>query len=256
MRPCPDDAFEWIRSGRQKSLARDNPDWKGNFVSHLIPERFDAYTKILHRIEPNYKNIDNPLSERENAILKIPKCTELRSFIGKLREERRNPRIRWATLAQLLGVPFAPEICHEWFRTTMEEPGCWPRFLFGPADGNLHPEELSNVISLLMPSTGSQDCFFRFFEYTPAHLFEGKPILFCGVLNELGTFLTEGSHQFTPEYWWPADRSWCLCSEYDLTFTLIGGSRDLISAVLRNDTLEALEVTAGTRIDNYAPMPK
>lgn len=256
MHPYSDDAaFQWIRNGREKGLPRKDPNWKGNFVSHLIPQRFDAYAKILHRIEANYKNIDNPLSERENAILKIPSCKKLRSFVESLRKERQGPRIRWGTLAQLMGVPFASEICHEWFGTSME-PGCWPRFLLGPADGNLCDEELSEVLSLLAPLTGKQDCYFRFFEYSHSFLVKGKPILFCGLLDELGTFLTEEKYQCTAEYWWPADHSWCLCSEYDLMFTLVGGSKDLISAVLKNTTLETLEMTPQTRVDNCAPMPK
>ena len=255
MRPCPDDAFEWIRNGQEKGLSRKTPDWKGNCVSHLIPKSFVAYAKILHRIEPNYSYIDNPLTERENVILKIPPCNKLRSFVESLRKERQDQRIRWTTLAQLLNVPFAPEVCHEWFRTNLEDTACGPRFLCGPDDGNLCPDELAEVLSVLIRFTGRQDCYFRFFQYSNLAL-NDEPFLFCGVLEELGTFLTEGKHQFTPEYWWPADHSWCLCSEYDLTFTLVGGSREMISAVLNNTVLEALEVTPQTRIDSYAPIPK
>jgi hypothetical protein len=256
MHPCSDDAaFQWIRNGQEKGPARDDPNWRGNFVSRLIPQRFNAYAKILHRVEANYKYIDNPLSEREDAILKIPSCKKLRSFVENLRKKGRGPRIRWSTLAHLMGVPFAPEICHEWFQASME-PGCWPRCLFGPADGNLCAEELSEVLSLLAPFTGKQDCYFRFFQYSHSFLVKGEPIFFCGHLDELSTFLTDGKYQNTPEYWWPADHSWCLCSEYDLMFTLVGGSKELISAVLKDTTLEALEVTPQTRIDNYAPMPK
>jgi len=61
MRPCTDQAaFEWIRNGREEFLASDNPNWKGNFVSHLLPKSFEAYAKILHQIDASYKNIDNP----------------------------------------------------------------------------------------------------------------------------------------------------------------------------------------------------
>lgn len=254
MRPCPDDVFEWIRSGRQKSPPRADSDWKGITVAGLIPEKFEAYAKILHTIEATYKNIDAPLTERENVILKIPKCKELRSFVERLREERRGARIRWKTLAQLLGVAFQTEICHEWFRTTMEEAGCWPRFLVGPGEGFLNDQELPEVVSILGALTGSQDCFFRFSEI--AFIATDKPILFCGDLNELSQFLADGRYQLTPEYWWPSDRSWCLCSDYDLNFTFVGGSKNLISSVLNNATLEALKVTPQTRVDSFAPMPK
>jgi hypothetical protein len=252
---CSDNTpFEWIRSGREALLVRDDPNWKGNFVFHLIPTRFDAYAKILHSIEANYEHIDNPLSERETAILKIPPCKELRSFVEILREGHQGPRIRWKTLAQMLGAPFGSEICHEWFRASMKEPWCWPRFLYGPGEGYLNTEEFSEVFSVLRAFTGSQDCFFRFAEVP--FIGTDKPILFCGILDELGSFLANGKYQFTPEYWWPANRSWCLCSDYDLQFTIVGGSKDLISLLLKNAILEALEVTPQTRIDIHAPIPQ
>jgi hypothetical protein len=254
MRPWPSDAFEWIRSGRQKFPSRADSNWKGISVSGLIPEKFESYAKILHTVEVNYQNIDAPLTERENEILNIPKCKELRSFVERLRVERLSARIRWKTLAQLLGVPFQTEICHEWFRATMDEPGCWPRFLVGPSEGYLNAEELPEVVSILSHFTDSQDCFFRFSEI--AFIATAKQILFRGGLDELSQFLTEERYQLTPEYWWPSDHSWCLCSDYDLDFTFVGGPKELISTLLNNTTLEVLEVTTEARVDSFAPIPK
>jgi hypothetical protein len=255
MQPCADSEFEWIRTGRGELLSRKDPSWK-YLVFNLIPNQFDAYAKILHSIEASYKNIDDPhpLTEREMAILKIPPCTKLRSFVETLRKERRSPRIRWRTLAQLLGVPFGPEICHEWFRASMEEPICWPRFLSGPEDGNLNAEELPEVLSILLAFSGVQDCFFRFAPWP--FVKEDKPLVIRGVLDELATFLADKAYPSTPEYWWPANRSWCLCSEYDLKFTIVAGPKGLISAVLNSATLEALEVTPHTRLDDAAPIPR
>src|ERR1700722_14134145 len=96
MQPCSEHvAFEWIRSARQELLASDDPHWKGNFVSHLLPTSFEVYAKILHSIEPNYKNIDEPLSDREISLLKIPPCTRLRSFVESLRQGRQSQKIKW-----------------------------------------------------------------------------------------------------------------------------------------------------------------
>ena len=253
MHPCTADAFEWIRAGREKVLARDKPDWKSS-VSNLIPRQFEAYAKILHQIDARYENIDNPLTEREISILKIPACTKLRSFVDRLRKEGRGPRIRWRELAQVLGVPFGPEICHEWFRVNMETSECWPRFLSGPDDASLSAEELSALLSVLQPFTGNQNCFFRFSEI--AFIATDRPIQFSGTLEELCAFLANGKYQSTPEYWWPADHSWCVCSDYDLTFTIVAGTNELVSGILNDPTLEALQVAPETRIDSYAPVPK
>jgi hypothetical protein len=255
MRSCSDQtAFQWILREQDERLASNNPNWKGNFVSHLLPKSFEAYAKILHTIEADYKNIDNPLSEREIAILKIPPCKKLGTLVESLRKERRGPRVKWQTLAQLYFVPFAAEICLEWFNQKIDEPGCWPRLLSGPDEGNLRAEEFSEMLSILRAFVGVQDCFFRFSEI--AFITTNRPILYSGALDKLGTFLTEGKYQLTPEYWWSIDHTWCLCSDYDLTFSIVGGSRELVSEVLKNTTLEALEVTPNSRIDYRAPIPR
>lgn len=37
-----------------------------------------------------------------------------------------------------------------------------------------------------------------------------------------------------PNLWWPDDRSWCVASEIDLDYTLIGGSRALCAELTRS----------------------
>lgn len=253
MRSVPETEFDWIRSGRRQLLTRRDPNWTGNFVSHLFPPGFEAHVKILHPIEAKYDNIDNPLSEREIALLKIPPCTEMQALLQALREDAKGPRIRWKLLAHLLKVPFEPEICHEWFRARLQDPACWPRFLYGPDEGNLRADQLAEVLAILVPFTGSQECFFRFSEIS--FIGTDKPILFSGSLWGLVGFLAEGNYQFTPEYWWPIDRSWCLCSDYDLNFTFVAGPRNLISSLLSKPILETLEVNSQTRIDSLVPIP-
>ena len=137
----------------------------------------------------------------------------------------------------MLGVPFEPA-----------------RFLRGPDDGNLNADELSEVLSILPTFSVGQDCFFRFAEWP--YVKTGKPLVFRGSLEDLAKFLSDNPDRFTPEYWWPADRTWCLCSDYDLTFTIMAGTGTLISAVLNNATLESLQVIPQTRVDSFAPIPR
>jgi hypothetical protein len=256
MQPCPDEEFAWIRAGREK-LRTATDRHLGNLVSHLIPNRFEAYAKILHRIEASYRYIDdpNPLTENENAVLKIEPCTKLRAFVENIRKEGLGRRIKWRALARCLGVPFEPEICSRWFYASLEDPTCAARFLNGPEDGNLNADELSEVISALRSLSVGQECFFRFAEWP--YIKTGKPLVFRGNLSDLVTFLDDKpDRRITSEYWWPANRTWCLCSDYDLTFTIIAGPKDLISRILKKSTLEALQVTPQTRIDSLAPIPR
>ncbi len=48
----------------------------------------------------------------------------------------------------------------------------------------------------------------------------------------------------SPSLLWPADRSWCLGTEIDFDSTLIGGSQQLIDAVLDAPGLEAWRIDA------------
>lgn len=245
-------AFEWIRSGRDdRSLGRADARWMGNFVSHLLPKTFATYAKVFHRIDAYYENVDNPLSRKEIEILRIPPCLGLKALIENLRANCRGTRLRWKEIAEFLHVPFQPELNHAWYWAKLE-PGCWPRFLTGPDEGTLNDEECSALVSVLLPFTGNHRCFFRFAEMP----FVGtdKLLMFQVPLEEVRTFLSNDAYQFTPEYWWPADRSWCVCSDYDLMFTVVGGSKDLISRLLENEVLECIEVTPSTRVDSYAVM--
>jgi hypothetical protein len=253
MQPQYDEsAFDWIRRGRKKLENSENDGWAGNFVSHLMPPVFEAYAKVLHGIEASYENIDNPLTPSEISVLNIPVCEELRSLVENRRAKAQGSRIRWRELAEILNVPFAPQICHDWYRKKLDE-GCWPRFLYGPADGLLSSEECRELISVLQPFSDDGECFFRFAEMP--FIGTDKTLLFRGALGEIESFLKSGAYQFTPEYWWPPDRTWCVCSDYDLMFTVVGGPRTLISHLLTNDILECLQVAPHTRIDSLAPMP-
>jgi hypothetical protein len=254
MQPCHDETiFAWIHDGRLPFGSRKDPGWTGNFVSNLLPQSFEAYVKILHPIDADYRGVDNPLSPNEIAILKIPPCEKLKSFVVGLREKSLGTRVRWKALAELLDVPFAPEINIEWYRAKLEDGWCWPHLLSGPDDATLGEDCLAELTSVLAQFAGDQESFFRFSRWPFAP--EEKPRLFQGTLLELSPFLQAEHYQFPPEYWWPTGRAWCVCSDYDLQFTVVGGSRDLISNLLANAVLECIEVTPQTRIDNSAPLP-
>jgi hypothetical protein len=256
MQPEQDEtAFNWIRSGRSLLVSPQNSGWSGNFVSHLMPPIFEAYAKVLHPIEAYYENIDNPLSAAENLLLNIPTCEELKSFVERRRTSSQGIRIKWRELAELLNVPFTAEIFPGWFQKKIEA-GCWPRFLKGPDEGWLDEEQCSELVSMLNifeDSKQSKQCFFRFAEIPL--IATDNPLLFKGTLDGMAAFIKTGTYQFSPEYWWPSEKTWCVCSDYDLEFTVVGGPRKLISMLLMSSVLECLEVTPQTRIDWLSPMP-
>lgn len=248
-----DAAFDWIRNGRREM---DIPADRSQFqcrVRNLMPD-FERYAKILHFLEAHYEHIDNPLSPREAEIVGLPECHAIKSFVEMKRNRSSSTRFRWQEIADWLNVPYKSEICHEWFvKRLRPNPQCWPSFIWGPSDGYLDPVERRDLISTLKRFTRNEECFFRFAEMP--FIATDTPLLFSGQLDELETLLVKGGYQFSPEYWWPADHSWCVCSDYDLTFTVVGGASSLIEALLQSERLEVLEVAGHTRVDSLVPMP-
>ncbi|MDJ0316524.1 hypothetical protein [Arthrobacter antibioticus] len=57
-----------------------------------------------------------------------------------------------------------------------------------------------------------------------------------------------GSNFQTANLAWPADRSWCTATEIDFDSTLVGGTAELIAAIITSPDLEALEVGAATSL--------
>jgi hypothetical protein len=78
-----------------------------------------------------------------------------------------------------------------------------------------------------------------------------QPLLYIGELLDVPDLLVNDS---PPEYWWPESRSWCVCSDYDLSFTIVGGPQNFIDQILASNVLEAVTVSHHTRIDYKTPI--
>jgi hypothetical protein len=46
-----------------------------------------------------------------------------------------------------------------------------------------------------------------------------------------------------PNLWWPDDHAWCVASEIDFPYTYVGGSQELIAAIIDDPEIEALPAT-------------
>lgn len=216
---------------------------------------FEKYAKILHRLDGHYRNIDQPLAADEVAILGLPDRSVVRDLVVQKRHSDMAPRILWKEAASALAVPYAPELSHSWFSSRLQpHPECWPRFIYGPAEGSLDTDECLELVSLLAQVTVAPLCFFRLAEIP--YIATEQELLFTGTLDQVPTFFIDGGFQFTPEYWWPSDQSWCVCSNYDLDFTIVGGHSDLIDLLMRSEVLECIEVKPDTRVDSLVPLPE
>jgi hypothetical protein len=83
---------------------------------------------------------------------------------------------------------------------------------------------------------------------TSTSVFEGQP----GVVHPTrdfyllrGALSTYRNLPDSPNYWWPDDRAWCLCTDTDFYWAYIAGSAACITEVLAVPELDAYETNPG-----------
>jgi hypothetical protein len=254
--------IEWITSGVRQVIADT-----ANSVAHCIPPIFPAYAKLFHPINEalSIKSDDLIWQDEErhaSAGLDAPKtpiAQRIQEVIdrstlvyGHAGPQSRPVRIRWARLAQHLGLPFVPTLS-SWSFTRQFPNGSWPRHLIGPQEGNLIGTDRDVLVSILRQHTKVDHCFFHV--WLLATLEWTEDLLFEGTLDDASLFPDEvPGVRLAPTHWFPKDRSWLVCTDYDLTFTLIGGSEKLIDGLLNCSNLECVPVIPETRVDRDADL--
>lgn len=232
----------WIEGALPSLLQWDDPAWRGNFVSHCLPSVFSNYAKVFH---PIYA--DDAVEDRSVSWAQSDDRPET---IGRLVSVGPGPdpsgrRVTWQSLAEGLGLTFHSEINDQSLERGFPDKS-FPRYLLGPEEGSLDRPMCQTLVHALTPYTKSEACFFYYVAIATPGI---EPLLFRGALSDVfESFDLEGVYG-TPTYWWPESRSWCVCTDWDLTFTLVGGSTDLISSLISTPELEAVEVTLESRVD-------
>jgi hypothetical protein len=224
-------------------------------VGSVVPAVFDAYARVFH---PGSRG------SGENAV-----------------------EVRWAEVAAANGRLM--HAAAEWGSLTGSwqlegQPGVWDQ---GPRTGEL-PELLAmRLAAILENHTGANRCFFgvwegwgtpsvtmAFHERTPDEVREWQreaveaeiagwcELIGRGVslrLPDRPMWVLEGPvaavgdfyapYRNRPSLWWPEDRAWCVGTDIDLMTTYVGGTSELIDALLADDQLESFAVSVDQRID-------
>lgn len=221
-------------------------------VGSTVPAVFDAYARVLH---PPHTMTGEPGSW-------VQVCARTGATA--------HPLMQWRAISRAEIVPMADG----W----VTERSAWAG---SPPDlGNLPADALAALLDVLSGHTAGQRCVFALWEGLdwvdtrgasvtrtlpdgrwvteeppsafPLEILEGprleRPgrsyLLFTGPLDDAGGLGDpRGIWPQSPNLFWPADRSWCVATEIDFDSTLVGGSRDLVAAVLAHPRLEAWPVT-------------
>ncbi|MBE1875393.1 hypothetical protein [Myceligenerans pegani] len=123
--------------------------------------------------------------------------------------------------------------------------GSWSASIFAPPEGSLDEASLAGLLSTLAAHTddGGSGQAFAFYGQVPANNYD-SPTLFAGRLDTVKDLAIR--LDATPSNLWPADRSWFVMTDWDITSTCIWGSKALIDQIREHPELETAEWTRPT----------
>ncbi|PKH08535.1 hypothetical protein [Planomicrobium sp. MB-3u-38] len=222
--------YKWIRDETVYFLTDKR---EGSRVENFLPKRFTHYCKIIHPLFRDPQIKDESLLWRD--------CTPEQASEFQLGE-----RLRLMELAEKYDLKFSKELSAA---SLMKKLGGSPRYIISGEEGEIESDSLKALVGVLRRFTDEGHCYFLYGLLKSANYVDE---LYRGDLAEVEELAKRDHLYGTPSYWWPADKSWCLYTDIDLNFSLIGGSPELIEALLADDFLECIECDASTRIDNLA----
>ncbi|WP_030240274.1 hypothetical protein [Streptomyces sp. NRRL S-350] len=156
-------------------------------------------------------------------------------------------RLRWAELARRTGDPIVPEGLLPSYRCfpSVRKEGSWPLDIAPPTEGSLDRETWNRVTTVLTehsPAGPDTPCLAY---YSPLVLgaidFDNLHVQ-AGRLGDAGILYDTPEADFSPSNLWSEDRSWVLCTDYDLWATKIAGPPALIEALLNDPEIEAVRL--------------
>ncbi|WP_435207678.1 hypothetical protein [Micromonospora sp. bgisy143] len=162
-------------------------------------------------------------------------------------------RRTWRSLAGEAGVTFHREIVRASLKPALlyDERG----HRYEVVDGHLEPVTRAALYRRLS-ATGDKGPVF--FYYGLSAIVRGIPPLLWSAPLDAGDEVQRradavaGVELAGPEYVWPADRSWIVNTDYDLTSTYLACSRMTAPALEEDPMLEILRVDLDTRVDDGA----
>ena len=206
-------------------------------VRALVPEGYPAYARIFH---PAYLGGDDPRP------------------------------VRWSEIASWTGRNVHPLM--QFDRIANVEADRQPPWGELPGDSTLPEAECRTLNATLRRFTSTPDrCWFCVWEgngYIEPRLYErarvkapGRDyVLFRGSLESIMAFKTAEAIAhwgYSPNLWWPDDRSWFVGTDIYLDYTFLAGSAECVEAVLTHPELEALPSAADAPVyaDTVNPPP-
>ena len=247
-------------------LSRALGDGEWGHVSGVVPSGFEAYVAVRHPAwrcdctEGNLpelrsgREVGRPVRWAEVAESDVPVVYGYVLYTKRRITQSRNTQYRrlqdgnWV-VDELPGPELLPLL----------RPG--DAWITGPREGSLEPDLARTLQSVLARAAeDSEPYWFGIWEgfgylteaqrAAPAIQAPGRRWhLFRGPLDHLArSFVEDWFENQTANLAWPESRNWCLATEIDAEVTYVGGSKELVSAILDEPGLEAVPASLDERL--------
>jgi|SRR6185312_3407187 len=229
----------WIK--RQASLGAnvkvDGERTDENFYWYLLtvccPLIFESYAIVLHPYWVNQKVkdlISSGLTIKENQV-----------------NENDFERVSWTKFFELYGYYFNIKTANQ----TQEKirlrilngkakESNWPVYIWFPGEGNCESQELKYIFSTLTDLYGDLTVNFYYCLLKTRKWDEDK--IYKYRLSEFDKLATTEKLRDNPTAIFPDDKTWCIISDYDLTFTYVGGTKEFIGKLAINKDFDIYEI--------------
>ncbi|MFG1665434.1 hypothetical protein [Streptomyces sp. Y7] len=156
-------------------------------------------------------------------------------------------RLRWAELSRRTGDPVVPEGLLPSYRCfpSAKKDDSWPLGIVPPTEGSLDRPTWNRLIDLLTahsPAGADTACLAY---WTPLMLkamdFDNLRVR-TGRLGDARSLYDDPETVFSPSNLWAQDRSWVVCTDYDLWATKVAGPPALVEALLSDSEIEAVQL--------------
>ncbi|MBW5483521.1 hypothetical protein [Streptomyces bambusae] len=156
-------------------------------------------------------------------------------------------RLRWTELARRIGDPTVPEgrlPCHTSFPSMA--PVRWPVGIKAPSEGRMDRADWNRLITILAehsPQGASTPCLAYYSPLLRGAEDFAELRLRAGTVADARVLIDHPEEDgWTPSNLWPLDRSWVVCTDYDLWATKVAGPARLVEALLGDTEIEAVRL--------------
>ena len=215
----------------------DGEQTEDNFFWYLLtvccPLIFESYAIALHPFWLNLKVkdlISSGLTLTENQV-----------------DKKDFSRVNWADFFKLYGHTFSLDTANqtqEVIRQGLMNGGTkqidWPVYVWYPAEGNCETEDLKSILSQVEKLFGD-DLVNYCYCLLKTEQWDNEKI-YRGYLSEFDELKNKSDIRENPTAIFPDNKKWCIVSDYDLSFTYIAGTKELIEKITNSNEFDIFRI--------------